>query len=181
MFRLTIIFFTFLTVFMLSSSGQQLVGAAENIQCSTVAMPDLRNAKIGVMTFVDGKTCTSDGLAGGCDWEHTISKDEILRPAPEKDLRLIVINANHLTGSGLWDTVLIFDCFNGNLRKIFEKRYLYGVKIKKNTNSEITFISGDWQPDDPTCCPSREKKETYLWDLNKNSYILESAAPLPTD
>lgn len=62
---------------------------AENIQCSTVTTPDIQNAKIGTLNVVNGKACTSDGLPDKCNWEHSIQRDEILRPTLGKEIRLI--------------------------------------------------------------------------------------------
>jgi len=169
----------FLTILILSSSMKNTGNTAEeNIKCSTVAKPDLQNAKIENDIYVNGKACSSDGMIETCDWEHTIVSDEILRPVPGKEVRFVVINKNHVTGSGAWDTILVFDCFNGNLRKIFENRYLYGVKINKKSDGEITATSGEWQPDDSGCCPSMEKTEIYRWNPSKNTYTLKSTSTI---
>jgi hypothetical protein len=144
--------------------------------CSSVADLDLHNATINGIMFVDGKACSSDAAESSrqCDWEHRIARDEILRPAAGKAVRLVMIHSNHKTGTGAWDTVLVFDCLNGLRRTIFEKKYLYGVRIRKTADGFV-LTSGDWQPKDPICCPSKEKHETYRWNPNKNTYILESA------
>ncbi len=148
------------------------INANSELSCTSVQTPDLQNAKINDLNFRQGKAYTSDG-ASPKDWEHTLSTDRILKPNTEKEIRLIVIHSNHLTGSGAWDTVIAFDCVRGALKKIFEKKYLYGVKIKIKQGSELLLTSGEWQPTDQVCCPSKEKKEAYHWNQRKGTYLLK--------
>jgi len=148
----------------------------DNIACASLSTVNLRNSRINHLKFVDGKACESDGLPGKCDWEHKINQDQLLYPTAHKQIRLIVITANHLTGSGSWDTVFMFDCLAGSLKKIFEKRYLYGVKIEKSKDGTLIFTSGVWKENDPMCCPSERKYETYRWSPDKNTYVLSSTA-----
>lgn len=150
-------------------------GPSNNTPCSSIANLDMLNATINNIKFVDGEACTSDSaeLPDQCDWEHKISSDEVFRPITGKEVRLVIIHSNHKTGSGAWDTVLVFNCLNGSIRKIIENKYLYGVKINKKTEGEVVLTSGDWQPKDPMCCPSREKHETYRWNSSKNTYVLQ--------
>jgi hypothetical protein len=132
----------------------------------------LKDAQINGITFRHGKAYTSDGTNPE-DWEHTFSVDRILDPDHGKELRLIVIHSNHLTGSGAWDTVIVFDCVRGGMKEIFERKYLYGVKLETTIGKELSLSSGDWQPDDPVCCPSKVKKEIYRWNENKGTYTLK--------
>jgi hypothetical protein len=147
---------------------------ADNLLCSSVSSTNIRNSTINEIKFEDGKACTSDdpALPNQCDWEHEISRDEIPRPISGKEVRLVIVRSNHKTGSGAWDTLLVFDCFNGIMKNIFEKKYLYGVGIKKNTDRILILISGNWRPKDPQCCPSQEKHETYRWNSSENTYKL---------
>lgn len=151
-------------------------GPPKNIPCSSIASFDLQNTTIHNIKLVNGKACTSDSaeMPDRCDWEHTISRDEILKPIPGKEVRIVILHSNHETGSGAWETVLVFDCVNGFIGKLFEKKDLAGVKIEKKTNGEVILTSGVWQPKDPMCCPSKEKREIYRWSSKKNTYIIES-------
>ncbi len=146
------------------------LNANSEISCTSVETPDLKNTSINDINFRQGKAYTSDGPSPQ-DWEHTLLTDRILKPN-KKELRLIVINSNHLTGSGAWDTVIVFDCIRGIMNKIFEKKYLYGVNVTTKTDSELLLTSGEWQSNDPMCCPSMEKKEIFRWDDNKGTYGL---------
>jgi len=149
---------------------------SEKFLCTSIAGLDLKNTTINNIKFVDGEACTSDSaeMPDHCDWKHTISRDEILKPISGKEVRLVILHSNHETGSGAWDTVLAFDCVNGSMRKLFEKKDLAGVKIEKTTGGAVILTSGIWQPKDPMCCPSKEKREIYRWSSSKSTYILES-------
>jgi hypothetical protein len=174
-----ILFFLIFLFLILVETKSFAEGRSDNIPCSSIADLDIENATINNINFADGEACTSDSaeLPDQCDWVHEISSDEILRPITGKEVRLVILHSNHKTGSGVWDTALVFDCHNGSMRKIFEKKNLYGVKIKNTTRGEIILSSGDWQQKDPMCCPSKEKIETYRWSTSKNTYVL---VPLPT-
>lgn len=154
---------------------QSFAESSSNIFCSSIANLDIQNSTINNIKFLDGKACTSDTEAPDqCDWEHEISSNEILRPIAGKEVRLVAIHSIHKTGSGARDTILVLDCLNGSMRKIVEKKYLNGVKITKRVDGEFKLVSGEWQPKDPMCCPSKEKHETYRWSSSKDTYILES-------
>ena len=120
------------------------------------------------LRFRNGKACTSDqAFADGCDWQHAITVDQALVPTPGQTIRLIVINSNHLTGSGAWDHVFFFRCRNGRAVSEFSESYRYGVKIEKRSNTELRLVSGEWLKGDPDCCPSRQKTEIFRWDSKK--------------
>lgn len=157
--------------FIIAATPTEL-NANSELLCISVQIPDLQNANINDIDFRQGKAYTSDGSSPK-DWEHTLSTDQILKPHHNKEIRLIVINSNHLTGSGAWDTVIALDCVRGTLKKIFEKKYLHGVNIKIRQDDELLLISGEWQPTDPMCCPSKEKRETYQWNQLKGTYVLK--------
>ncbi len=163
-----------LLTLIIASTTSNAAAVKENSPCSGIGFPDLQNAEINDIKFLNKKGYSSDGLPNAKDWEHTIISDQHLKPSLEKEVRLIVINSNHLTGSGAWDTVIVFDCVRAKLNKIFEKKYLYGVKMNTNTDGELILTSGDWQPGDPNCCPSKETKEIYRWNQSKGTYILRN-------
>ena len=143
--------------------------------CEGIEGIDFKNADLNLepqpLHFRDGKACTSDQeIADGCDWEHTVTVDKILVPEPGQTTRLIVVNSNHLTGSGAWDHVFFFRCRSGRVISEFSSKYLYGVKIEKRSDTELWLVSGEWLKGDPSCCPSREKKEIVRWDSRKGAY-----------
>jgi hypothetical protein len=104
-------------------------------------------------------------------YEHTITRDEIIHPAPGKDLRLVTIKSDHLTDSGARDTAVVFDCIGGLIKAVFEKFFLYGAKINYIGGRELVFEFGKWAEDDPMCCPSEECIEVYRWDETADTTI----------
>lgn len=151
----------------------------EELRCPSVAGVDLGNARIGRLRFTKGRACTFDDLSKRCDWEHRVTRDEILRPVPGREVRLVVINSHHLTGSGAWDRVVVFDCVNGVMKAILEKSFLYGVRIEHAGEGEIIFVSGKWGKRDPMCCPSEERSEVYRWDEKAGKFNLTNTTIKP--
>lgn len=146
--------------------------------CSNIETLDLPNASIPIASegttikFDSGKACPINEYSGICDWEYTITTDRILHPNSDLSVRLLIINRNHLTGSGAWDHLNLYICENGNLKAIFEKAYLYGAKLDFKNDSQFVVRSGQWQDNDPTCCPSQEKEELFLWNSREQKYTV---------
>jgi hypothetical protein len=152
---------------------------ASEATCDRIEEMDFNEAALSFgaqpLRFRNGKACTSDqAIADGCDWQHTITVDQTLVPTPGQTIRLIVINSNHLTGSGAWDHVFFFRCRNGRAVSEFSESYRYGVKIEKRSNTELRLVSGEWLKGDPDCCPSRQKTEIFRWDSKKNAFAMST-------
>lgn len=153
--------------------------ASGQVQCNEVTSVDFQSLSIKIrdreMVQMDhGTGFSSDaGIDGKSrDWKITLVQDDILRPAAALTLRLVRFEANHITGSGAWDHVSIYQCREGELVRVFEERYLYGVEIQRVNDDELLFISGEWMKGDPMCCPSKEKRSAYKWDSKSKKYIL---------
>jgi hypothetical protein len=126
--------------------------------------------------FVDGEACTCDCPEGDtCDWQHTIKADRLLAPG----VRLLVVNSNHRTGSGAWDHVTVVRCASGRATLVFRQRYLYGATLTEASPTTLTIVSGDWLDADPMCCPSREKRETFVWDSQRGRFTLMKTVRRP--
>ncbi len=142
----------------------------QDTRCNEIVSIDSKNLRIempngGAVQLKNGTAFSSDAGEGGesKDWEINLVQDEIIRPIPGQALRLIKLFSNHLTGSGAWDHVFIFRCVKGKVVRVFQKSFLYGVKIQKITDAELIFTSGEWMKGDPMCCPSKETISTYRW------------------
>ena len=145
--------------------------------CHEIDKVDLMNAELNFesksLRFRDGKACTTDGEGdSACDWEHTVTLDKLLTPEPGQAVRLIILNSNHLTGSGAWDHVLLFECKEGKVTSLFNQGYLNGVKVEELGDAEFSLLSGEWLRKDPECCPSRHKREIFRWDRKKEAFTL---------
>ncbi len=89
-------------------------------------------------------------------------------------IRLIVINSNHLIGSGAWDHVFFFRCRNGHAVSDFSESYRNGVKIEKRSNTELRLVSGEWPKGDRDCCLSRQMTEIFRWDSKKSAFAMST-------
>ena len=160
-------------------SMPQAQNVASGANCDSIEKMDFNEAALSFgsqsLRFQNGKACTSDqAIEDGCDWQHTLTVDQILVPTPSQTIRLIVINSNHLTGSGAWDHVFFFRCRNGHAVSDFSESYRYGVKIEKRSNTELWLVSGEWLKGDPDCCPSRQKTEIFRWDSKKSAFAMRT-------
>jgi hypothetical protein len=169
----------FIMALLVFASGGQPSGqsTAAATRCDAIDKIDFNNSELNfeskLLQFRDGKACTKDGEdTGPCDWEHVVTFDKVLTPEPGQAVRLMIINSNHLTGSGAWDHVLLFECKDGRVVSAFNESYLHGVKIEKLASTEFSLISGEWLKNDPECCPSRNKREVFHWDRKKGAFIL---------
>jgi len=154
--------------------------------CSSITNVDIQNGVVdwsgAKLVFKHGWACTSEGLlpgqdpacdcaTGKCDWKMRVSEDQLLSPEPGRQLRLSIIEEDHLTGSGAWGRVLLYECRNHQLKKMMDQRYLYGVHFTP-TRAGFNLESGYWLPTDARCCPSRRQQERFRWDSAKHKYTL---------
>ncbi len=153
--------------------------ASEQDSCYNVTSINIENMKIeipyrGMVQMDNGVGFSSDAGPGGesHDWKITLVQDEILQPSPSALLRLVRFSAEHVTGSGAWDHVFVYECRNGKLIRLFVERYHYGVKIRRLSDDELLFISDYWMKSDPMCCPSQEKRAVFKWDPEGMKYFL---------
>ena len=159
---------------------------ASQLTCDDVSRIDFKNGVVdlgsfGSFVFKDGRACGSEGVLPGqnpacdcasskCDWDIQIQEDKVLSPEPRWQVRLLVVSESHLTGSGAWGQVLAFECRRGQLTKMLDRSYLYGVKFTQIKNG-FELESGHWLPTDARCCPSRQQREWFRWDLAKSKYM----------
>ncbi len=68
--------------------------------------------------------------------------------------------------------MFIYQCRRGKLGRVFEDRYLYGVRIQRERDDVLVFMSGEWLKEDPMNCPSNEKRSVYRWDSSAKKFVL---------
>ena len=167
-----------------------------HVVCDDVSTIDLNNGVLdlgglGSLTFRDGRACGSEEVSiqqdrncacgsGKCDWEMQISQDIHLMPEPGMLFRLLNVSEEHLTGSGAWGHVLLFECRHGQLNKVMDRQYLYGVNVTATANS-FELESNYWLPSDARCCPSRKQRESYRWRSKQHRYIRTQRVVLRRD
>ena len=157
----------------LSYAGQSESGPID-LPCGE-PLPALRNGlfnlSLGPTRLLDGKSCLKLlPESPGCDWRVELTRAEKWGPADQ--LLLVVLNANHETGSGATDSVFLYACQRGTSVPVFSRRYLYGATVAMGQNSDLWITSGVWRPADPQCCPSRERREHYTWNKAKRRIVL---------
>jgi len=108
-----------------------------------------------------------------CDWSVELERAETWGVGGQ--LLLVVINANHGSGTGTWDYVLLYACERGAFVPVLSRQYLYGAKIEIGPESDLWITSGVWRPGDASCCPSRERREHYAWNELRRSVVLVSS------
>jgi len=153
--------------------------------CHDLKAVDFANMKLDIPGW--GEVKLSDGVGYASedpdfseskDWKIIIGQDDIIRPSLSVTIRLLIVNCNHLTGSGAWDHVLIYCCRKGKLVRIFQECLPSGVRIQK-ANDELTFTYAEWTKADPHCCPSLERISKYRWNQGAKTYILVKSSVHP--
>lgn len=153
---------------LLSSSAAELL---------TAAHPDFSDR-----SFKNDISCVSEGgPAGRCDWEGRIVDDRVLDSHAGSERRLVRLNDNHMTGSGAWDYLSVFICVGGKTVPVFRERFLYGVRLEEASPQTLSLVSGEWNPQDGVCCPSRRKRQVYRWDSVRRLYVLDSLTYIPLE
>lgn len=145
--------------------------------CSDIVKIDFKNrvikdSQFGDLAFKNGVFEQKDDL-GGTDWEHKIVDDFTLTPETSEVIRFIKISSNHLSGSGAWDRLIGFRCGNGGIEKVFDQRGLYGIKVQKIGNDQLSLTIGEWTKNDPVCCPSQQKASLFQWNTQEHTFVLK--------
>ena len=121
----------------------------------------------GTVRLKDGKECvTEPGF--GCQWEVQLTRVEHWGTAPQ--FLLVIVNENHLTGSGAWDNVFVHACRGDVFLPAFSGRFLYDAKVELGKDFEFWLTAGEWQPNDPTCCPSKQRRSRYRWNPKQRTF-----------
>jgi hypothetical protein len=151
--------------------------SASATEILTAAHPDITERR-----FVDGVSCSSEsGDPKGCDWEGRILDDRVLEREPGSERRLILFYDNHRTGSGGWGYVTVFMCALDHVIPVFRESFLYGPDKVETTSGTIVITAGYWDANDPTCCPSKRKRQVHQWDPARHVYVLQSTTYMPLE
>lgn len=105
------------------------------------------------------------------DWRTTIRQDH---PLPASGIRLLVLEQNHLTGTGSFTYIFGFHCGAGSLRQIFEASG-QGLKLERLTANGMDISVAIWSNGDPHCCPRRKVHLTYLWSPSRKRFLRQSS------
>lgn len=158
--------------------GVRTVSAsAKDFPCS-----DLRKAKAGrlisilgtlpnpTLDFSHGMGCYSeDSEDNPCDWKVAVEEDRNIAD----DRRLIVVDSDHMTGSGEWTDVLVLGCRAGKVTALFHDVSLYGIDVEEASADKLVLKSLKWVGSDARCCPSMEERKLYVWSKDAQKYVLD--------
>jgi hypothetical protein len=112
---------------------------------------------------------------GKCDFQNRLVTDTRLGARR----RLIVVNADHLLGSGAHDVLTVYACRDNQVAVVLSGAFEYGIKIEYADAQAIVFTAGLWGDTDAHCCPSREQRFRYSWSAASMSYQLKNRETFP--
>lgn len=181
--------------------GPTPVGAGGAQPCDDVEHFDFRNAMVpiaskdeggapgpDVLHLQDGIGFLSDNPNSpkSQDWRLELLVDRLEHPDPLTSIRVIVLDKDHLTGTGDWRFVLAFGCANGALARLLQYDS-EGVTLKHLNDQTLQLYQAIWAATDAHCCPSEHLEVLYEWNSRKHRYGRVSAftgegyAPMPDE
>ena len=128
--------------------------------------------EVGTAHLQGGRDCLRDP-GSPCEWAVELSRAEAW--GANQRFLLAIVNADHLLGSGAWDSVFLYVCRGDIYVQVFASRFLYGAKVELGMNADFWITAGVWRPSDPTCCPSSERRTHYSWNGKQNRFIVTQA------
>jgi hypothetical protein len=129
--------------------------------------------EVGKVALHDGKGSTTppDSLAQA-EWSVELTRAE--RWGPSGRFLLLVVTADHLTGSGGGDSVFVYVCRGNHLSRVLWAKKEYGADVQ-TAGSMLSITSGAWGPRDPHCCPSFERLEQFAWNEKAKRFTKTSS------
>jgi hypothetical protein len=119
------------------------------------------------------------------DWKITLKVNRVVRPDASTWAKVIVLDQNHLAGTGDWRHVLVYSCANGSLVRLFQYAS-EGMALEHTDGRTIRLYRAQWKSSDAHCCPSQHLELTYEWDVLEHRYrrkasIASDGFDLPKD
>ncbi|MGA9739971.1 hypothetical protein [Candidatus Binatus sp.] len=129
------------------------------------------------MDFSHGTGCYSEDEDNPkqCDWKVAVDEDRNI----SDDRRLIVVDSEHMIGTGGWMDVLVLGCRAGKVTALFYDEFLYAVDVEEASADKLVLKFGKWVGSDPHCCPSMEERQVYVWSKDAQKYVLERDYSFP--
>lgn len=73
---------------------------------------------------------------------------------------------------GTWSDVLVLGCRSGKVAVVFSDTS-HGDDIEEASADKLVFGGPKWADKDPQCCPSLQERKVYLWNNEKQTYVLD--------
>lgn len=144
--------------------------------CEDVTKIDFKNLTIPVRTgrpfaFHNGVALNWDrdspDVTLDPDWEAEIKQETVVQPTPDVDVRFLLIQDTHMTGTG-WRLYLMgYRCSNGKLQEVFHREGL-SLGIDQLDDSGVTVGLN------PTSNKPIRKHWGYIWDRDQSRYVVKS-------
>ena len=155
------------------SYAEQAESGPQRLPCRD-PFPILRQStfdlKVGPAHLRDGKDCITPFAGFPCQWGVELKRAEQWGTNPQ--FLLVVIDASH-RGSGAWGSVFVYVCRGDNYVSVFSERFLYGpTVIEIGPKADFWLTTGVWEPRDPTCCPSSERRAHYQWNDREARFVV---------
>jgi hypothetical protein len=159
--------------------------SAQSQACSNVRHFDFKNVTIhtapsddgsrqGSETFHlrDGITFISDDPDSleSHDWKVELLEDHAVHPDPLTWIRVIVLERDHLTGTGTWHYILAFSCQEGHLVRLFQYSST-GVNLMHLDDQSLQLYQAIRAPTDSYANPSRHSVLSYKWNAKEHRYL----------
>ena len=103
------------------------------------------------------------------DWQINLDSDQTIHPDPATWVRVLVLNRDHLTGTGNWFYVVVFECEREHITRIFQFSS-EGVSLKYLDEKALVLGLDIWTRDDAHCCPSQHNELIYQWNAQEHRY-----------
>jgi hypothetical protein len=103
------------------------------------------------------------------DWSINLIVDRLAHLDPAVWIRVIVLDKNHLSGTGDWHYIMAFDCRKGSLHRLFQYGS-EGVTLKHLDSRGLQLYQAVWAPNDAHCCPSMHADLRYEWSRQEQRF-----------
>jgi hypothetical protein len=104
------------------------------------------------------------------DWRTEITRDAFVKPEGSQGVRVLSLGRNHLTGTGWFTYIFVFDCAEGRVRNVFEASG-EGVGLVRVNQSELILGVGIWKPKDSHAHPSIQVTVQYRWSPEAQRFV----------
>jgi hypothetical protein len=153
-------------------------------RCVDVRHFDFKNATIYTAPYDEGSHTGADSfrLRDGTaflsedplsskshDWQVDLLDDREVHPDPTTWLHVIVLDRDHLTGTGTWYYVMAFSCNNGRLIRRFQYSS-EGVSLEHLDDQTLQLYQAIWAPTDSHASPSKHQELVYKWNAKEHRY-----------
>jgi hypothetical protein len=163
----------FLLIVALADLASATESGPENLSCSASSLSALREATftldVGKVHLRNGRDCLA--FPGSpCDWDVQLTRAETW--GKDRQFLLVIVNANHLLGSGAWDSIFLYVCKGGIFKQVLADRFSYGVKLELGDDADFWTTAGAWAKRDPACCPSSERHTHLVWNRRQSRFVV---------